>query len=271
MLNNVGAGLNNTEKAALTSDINKTLEQQNLQKIDNTKALGDEVVKKLNEVSESNRISLQKDIASAVLRQSQTAFEQNRIQVTNRAISASEIMRNELGKDLSKIDASKRSQILSRLPENPPVLPGKTPALLPKDREDLIIALVTHTITPNQATEIIQRLHTQDALRKGEPVGLTQFLSQNQDSRQGLPISEITVNKLKDAIHKLNVEFDNDQFSKGFLASFKSFIATESDFFKFSLRVLLDPAQSMVKNFSIQTRDSTAMGMQSALVIPISG
>ncbi len=276
LLNNVLAALDERNKQAIKQDINRILEQQNLQKLDESKSLSDAIVKTILASSETTRATIQKEIADAVLRHSQTAFDQNRVDVSNRAITASEIMQNELRVNLSKIDQNKRSLIESRLPAPPaphvptPPLPS-VPTLLPQDRKDILVALLTRAITPDQASQIIQRLLTQDSLRKGLGVGVAVNTAQSQETKQGLPVSDITINRLKDALHKLDVQFGDDQFSRGFLASFKTFIATESDFYKFSLRMILDPAQSMVKNFSIQTRDSTGRGMQTALVIPISG
>ncbi len=191
----------------------------------------------------------------------------------------------------SQIQTSKLDQIDTLLGR-----PSKeTGAISDDDIQALATAASTGKITPDQAKDIINILLRQEAAAKN-PIIATLI-----DRANGAPVSTgvsapapTTVSApvstgvsgetkppeqqpkdpvvlLKTAFEALSRDSDQSRFVSEVLLLTADKVRGQTDFFKRSLDLILDPATFMIRNFSIFTQGTDRTGGQSPLSLPISG
>lgn len=229
-----------------------------------------------------------------------------REQLTQLAQAEGDRVRDEILRD-----STKRPSLTVRLQELNPeafkAIPQKTidqvtqvlnkagptiPGLTTEDRNSLVISLLAGTITPEQAKPVVDQFLREGNLKTNPEVANLAV----EPPKAGFveppvkpgtlltPIPQTTpkpgapgelqdaVAQVSNAIKTLSKQTSDDKFLQETTARFADTVQEQSDFYQKSLTLLLDPANTYVKNFSIVTRQTTGHdSLGPTTQIPIAG
>ncbi len=143
----------------------------------------------------------------------------------------------------------------------------KIQGLSAEDRNHLVLALLSGIVTPDQAHGIVQEFLKEGALKTNAPIA---NLLQTQTGRPGeLPDVKALITT---ALKALTKQTSDTNFLQEVVSRFADSVRDQSDFFQKSLSLILNPANTYVKNFSIVTRQTTDHDSLGPLTqIPVSG
>ncbi len=171
---------------------------------------------------------------------------------------------------LSNIPKAKSEPIVNALNLGAPTIPS----VKPEERNNLVLAVANKVITPEQARGILNQ-HLQEEALKTNPV-----VANLLPEKPGTPATQPgTAGELPDTLRTVVEGFksvakqsSNQNFAQEVVTRFADSIRNQSDFFQKSLTLILNPANTYVKNFSIATRQTTGHDtLGSISQIPISG
>jgi len=168
----------------------------------------------------------------------------------------------ESGKTLP---SDKIKEILAVLQNEGPQIPG----ISAEERNHLVLAILSGIVTPDQARGIVQEFVKETTLTT-KPEAVTLLEPQPVAGKPGeLP----DVNTLiAVAIKALSKQTTDNNFVQEVVTRFADSVRDQKDFYKLSLSLILDPANTYVKNFSIVTRQTTGHDTLGPLTqIPVSG
>ena len=186
----------------------------------------------------------------------------------------------------SQLPKDQTSSVSSLLNNAGPTIPGITP----EDRNSLVLSVLKGVITPEQAKNIVQEFLKEGVLQTNPAVGelLTTALKPTttpettSEKPLNTPVSAAKpgtpgelpdlVNVLANAFKALSKQTNDENFLQDIATRFADSVRDQSDFFQKSLSLILDPANTYVKNFSIVTRQTSGHdNMGSVSQIPIAG
>ncbi len=141
----------------------------------------------------------------------------------------------------------------------------KIEGLPAEDRNHLVLALLGGIVTPDQARGIVQEFIKEGALKTNAPVA---NLIQTGKPGELPDIKSV----LSIALKALSKQTSDTNFLQEVTSRFADTVRGQSDFFQKSLSLILNPANTYVKNFSIVTRQTTDHDSLGPLTqIPVSG
>ncbi|MCE5292979.1 MAG: hypothetical protein LLF94_00010 [Chlamydiales bacterium] len=182
----------------------------------------------------------------------------------------------------SQLPKDQTSSVSILLNNTGPTIPGITP----EDRNSLVLSVLKGVITPEQAKNIVEEFLKEGVLQTNPAVGslLTTALkpTTTPEPTTTTPVSAVKpgtpgelpdlVNLLTTAFKALSKQTNDEKFLQDTVTRFADSVRDQSDFFQKSLSLILDPANTYVKNFSIVTRQPSGHdNMGSVSQIPIAG
>ncbi len=158
-------------------------------------------------------------------------------------------------------------------------LPSSISSLPPQSSASLALAIGAGIITPSNAQVILaaliglqtQGLNNNTIVRALNAFAANQHENAELDKIAGTKSAIVNnILDIRNAIHDLTITQVEREIVNTAITNFSQFIATQNDFYQFSINFLLDPAKSFVKNFSLLTAEPGSGGrQQTSNIIPV--
>ncbi len=177
----------------------------------------------------------------------------------------------------NNLPPEKTAQIINTLNHEAPKIQGLTE----HDRNTIVIGVLNGIITPEQAKGFVEQFLNEEALKTNPIVGnlLIAAIANKEAPKLGTPSVQAgdpgqlpdVVNLVANAFKALSKQTDEENFLQETLTAFAHTVRDQSDYFTKSLSLIMDPANTYVKNFSIVTRQVSGRGEGTYTGSPLMG
>lgn len=280
-LNAIVPQLDETERSSFTSRVSTIFSDRGIT-LETDVPLGTAVENALNRVGPDVAADIRRELNQAAFDEADRLRSQILSDETRRPVVVAQVTA-EVQRQLGALPSETVQSITSDLERNVP----QVTSLKPEEKNILILAIAKGLITPAQAAgfvnEFLREAATETTPSLALLVGITAVqtptpsrepLTAGSPSQQPGTPGELsdTFTIIADAFRALSKQTDDEGFTQQATILFANLIRNQSDFFQKSLSLILNPANTYVKNFSIVTRDDSLPGSHPTISqIPIAG